>query len=144
MFALLSHDKLLTSTLRATLTIPLSDGTQYSSVSENVNIRVSDELLDIYPMVDGVATGTLDTTQSLPATLYFVPKSATGLILNDSFPYILDVYDSFDDTLIQSGIVISDKNYAIPYDYTKKIGTYKFILRDNSGRYGQTTLTVRS
>jgi hypothetical protein len=68
----------------------------------------------------------------------------TNQSLNPDFPYTLRIYDAYDDTLLESGIQISTKNYQIPLNYTKKIGTYRFALQDSRGRYGETTLTVRS
>lgn len=88
--------------------------------------------------------GTIDTTLASPVKLSFAPKTSTGLVLKDEFPYTLDIYDSFDDSLIESGITIPNNDYTISYNYTKKIGTYHFVIRDALGRYGDTTLSVRS
>lgn len=59
-------------------------------------------------------------------------------------PYTLDIYDSYDDTLIQSGITIVNNEYTLPFTYSKKIGTYRFVLTDAVGHHGEATLVVQS
>lgn len=105
---------------------------------------MSDEYIDITPSVDGTDVSTIDTTLSGSVMLQFAPKDASGSMLSENLPYILDVYDAFDDTLIESGITIQNNTYPLSLNYTKKIGSYRFIVRDSVGRYGEVSLTVRS
>ena len=94
------------ATLRATLSTPLSDGTEYVSVSDTLTLRVSDEYIDVNTLVNGASTGTVDITLDSPVELSMIPTSIIGAILEDDFPYTLDIYNSFDDSLIETGIVI--------------------------------------
>ncbi len=143
-FVINSHDALLKTTLRATLTTPLTDGSTYTTVSSPIALRVSDESIDVTPLVDGTATGTIDTTLTLPVDLSFIPRSASGDILPSAVPYTLDIYNSFDDTAIETGIIIPTPKYTLSFTYSKKIGSYRFVVRDALGRSGESTLTVRS
>lgn len=77
-------------------------------------------------------------------SLDFALRDASGTLLPYAFPYTLDIYDSFDGTLIESGITLPIDEYIISPNYTKKIGNYRFALTDKLGRYGETTLVVRS
>ncbi len=129
-FSLLSHDHFLNATLRATLSTPLPDGTIYTSVSDTLVIRVSDEYIDLNTTVDGVSKGTIDTTLTVQVGISYVPMTITGAILPDVFPYTLDIYDAFDDTLIESGITLPNKNSLLSYTYSKKIGSYKLVIKD--------------
>ena len=104
------------------------------SVSDTLTLKVSDEYIDITPLVNGVSTGTVDTTLPSAVELSMIAKSITGTVLDDAFPYTLDIYNSFDDSLIETGIVIPSKSYTISYTYSKKIGSYKFVVRDKYGR----------
>ena len=122
------------ATLRATLSTPLSDGTEYVSVSDTLTLRVSDEYIDVNTLVNGASTGTVDITLDSPVELSMIPTSITGAILEDAFPYTLDIYNSFDDSLIETGIVIPTKKYTLSFTYSKKIGSYKFVVRDRFGR----------
>lgn len=130
----MSHTRLLKATLRATLSTPLSDGTEYVSVSDTLTLRVSDEYIDVNTLVNGASTGTVDITLDSPVELSMIPTSITGAILEDDFPYTLDIYNSFDDSLIETGIVIPTKKYTLSFTYSKKIGSYKFVVRDRFGR----------
>ncbi len=107
-------------------------------------MRVSDEFLEMQPMANGSATGTIDTAFSESVTLSLSPKNTSGSALPATLPYLLDIYDDVDGALIASGVVISSNSYTIPVDYTKRIGVYKFVARDATGRMGTTTLAVRS
>ena len=122
------------ATLRATLSTPLSDGTEYVSVSDTLTLRVSDEYIDVNTLVNGASTGTVDITLDSPVELSMIPTSITGAIFEDAFPYTLDIYNSFDDSLIETGIVIPTKKYTLSFTYSKKIGSYKFVVRDRFGR----------
>ncbi len=120
----------MNATLRATLSTPLPDGTIYTSVSDTLVIRVSDEYIDLNTTVDGVSKGTIDTTLTVQVGISYVPMTITGAILADVFPYTLDIYDAFDDTLIESGITLPNKNSLLSYTYSKKIGSYKLVIKD--------------
>lgn len=50
-FTLLSKNLLASALLRATLSTKLPDGTTYTTVSRDITIRISDEYIDVSPMV---------------------------------------------------------------------------------------------
>lgn len=143
-FVGLSKSRLATVQLRATLSIPYDDGGVYTTVSQMLTLRITDEFLDVHPNVGGSFTGIIDTNLAENVSLSVVPKNASGVTLTGALPYMLDIYDDVTNTLIASGITIPSNSYLIPLDYTKRIGVYKFIVRDTSGRTGTTTLAVRS
>lgn len=143
-FSLLSHERLMSVVLRATIMIPLPDGTLYSSVSDPITLRVSDESIDIDARIDGVSKTKIDTTFSSPVILNLKTINASGAMIDANLPYTLDIYDAYDDTLIESGIIIANSTYTLSYTYSKKIGTYRFVIRDRLGRTGESTLTVTS
>lgn len=107
-------------------------------------MRVSDEYIQVTPRIDGEYRGTIDTTLTGSVVLTLSPETTTGGLLDHAYPYTLDVYDSFDESIIQTGVLISNNYYVIPLNYTKKVGSYRFALTDRLGRTGEATLTVTS
>lgn len=97
-------------------------------------MRISDEYLDVFPTVQAVETSAIDTTLLEPVKLSVIPKNNQNTSSPSSaLPYTLDIYDDISDTLLASDIQInSSTDYAIPVNYTKKIGLYRFELHDAS------------
>lgn len=71
-------------------------------------------------------------------------QNTKGESIKTSLPYTLDIYDSYDDTRIESGVTILNNEYTLSYTYSKKIGTYRFVLTDAVGHHGESTLVVTS
>ncbi len=143
-FVGLSKGRLATVQLQATLSIPYEGGGVYTTVSQPLTLRVTDEFLEVHAMVGQSFTGIIDTTLSSNVTLSITPKDASGSTISENRPYMLDIYDDVDNTFVASGIVLPSNSYMLPVDYTKRIGVYKFVVRDASGRTGVATLAVRS
>lgn len=130
--------------IRATLSISLPDGSLYTTVSDILSIRVTDEFLDVAPSLDEQVVSIVESTAKSPVILNLVAKNGKKEDIAISYPISLDIYDDISGNQMATGVLISTSNYTIPADYTKKIGSYRFALHDSSGRYGETTLTVRS
>lgn len=139
-----ARSDLLKADIRLTLTIPLPDGTLYYATSDIITLRVTDEYIEVAPTVSGSIMPIIDVTLPEPVKLAYTLTNNSGDTLSDAYPYILDIYNSLDNTLMASGITLISHDYTIPADYTKKIGTYRFALRDKLGHTGEATLTVRS
>lgn len=82
----------LSAKLQSVFSTKLSDGTSYTA-SKDITLRVSDEYIDVTPMVDGAARNFIDTSLTSPVTLALSVKTASNASSVPSFPAQLSIYD---------------------------------------------------
>jgi hypothetical protein len=144
-FLFSSSDRLATITLKPTIIITLPDSTKLEIVWDPLKIKITDEYLDVMPIVWGRATANIETTETLPVDIVLTPKKWNiDSILPEALPYKIDIYDDLTDTIIESGIVWATSSYRFPDWYKNTIGSYRIIATDREGRTWETILTVRS
>lgn len=144
-FLISTQNKLSTAFFTSKIRIPLPDGTVFEKEGDPLTIRVTDEYVDVTPVLDEVPVAHVSTTQTGNLEIVFATKKqSTGATLPAVPPYTISLYDDVTKNLIQSGITVTWDHYTFPENYRNALGVYRIVAIDREGRYGETTLAVRS
>jgi hypothetical protein len=144
-FALYAAGPLATATLRPLLTVPLPDGTEFTLRADPLTIRVTDEYVDITPMIGTTPVSHIDTTLTEAVNLTFATKkTGDDTVLGSALPYTLTIRDDVDGSLVASGITVSSSSWSLPVRYRNTVAVYRITATDSEWRMGESTLAVRS
>lgn len=58
-----------------TLMIPLPDGRNIEMIGDSLTIRITDEYVEINPLLDGIPVASIEATETRSVILDFAPKS---------------------------------------------------------------------